>query len=124
MIEFYPGLFRGPRLDTIPPEIKTVIDLQYSSRDILNEARVPNFYWMGTIAIFPPDKNRVKATLNLLQREELRPLYLHCESGVDRTGYMVAKFRVEVQRWHKGEAGQEMIRMGMHPWLFWWGLFL
>lgn len=126
MFEFSPGLFRGPRVDALPPGIKTIIDLQYSSGDVLWESdtkQVPNFYWEATVALLPPDKNRVKATLRLLHQEELKPIYMHCQSGVDRTGFMVAQFRMS-QGWTKADAVREMFSFGMHLWFYWWAFFL
>lgn len=48
------------------------------------------------------------------------PVYLHCYSGVDRTGWMVAHWRVTRQKVSSEAAWEEAIRMGMHFRFFWW----
>jgi hypothetical protein len=123
MKQFTEGLFRGPRGGDYS-RFSTVIDLQYSDRDVLGELRiVPNFYWVADIALFPPDHKRVQYTLRLLEKAPL-PIYIHCEKGVDRTGFMVASYRIHVQGWSKWRAICEMIKEGMHPWFYWWAFFL
>lgn len=52
--------------------------------------------------------------------------YIHCEHGQDRTGLIVACWRVNVQHWTKAAAEQEMLAHGFHKsllglWEFWKG---
>lgn len=46
-----------------------------------------------------------------------RPLLVHCRHGADRTGLVIAAYRVVVQGWTKDAAEREMIRggYGYHP---------
>jgi protein tyrosine phosphatase (PTP) superfamily phosphohydrolase (DUF442 family) len=43
-----------------------------------------------------------------------RPLLIHCQHGADRTGALVALYRVVVQGWTKEKAVEEMNRGGYH----------
>lgn len=48
-------------------------------------------------------------------------VYVHCKHGVDRTGFMVAAYRIINQRWTAEAAKKEMFDMGFHkfPYYFW-----
>ena len=41
-----------------------------------------------------------------------KSVLVHCAAGKDRTGYMVAAYRVERQDWRLEQAVQEMVRYG------------
>lgn len=42
------------------------------------------------------------------------PVYLHCRRGADRTGTLVAVYRIAVQGWSKSAAIEEMLEGGYH----------
>ncbi len=46
-------------------------------------------------------------------------MLIHCTHGADRTGVMIAAYRVVVQGWSKPEAEREMIRGGYGYHLVW-----
>ena len=48
---------------------------------------------------------------------ELQPVLVHCQHGSDRTGTMVAIYRIAYEGWSKEEATNEMINggYGFHP---------
>ena len=47
--------------------------------------------------------------------------YLHCLLGVDRTGYVVAAYRMTVQHWDFEEAVDDMMDHGFHKYrYFYW----
>jgi hypothetical protein len=48
-----------------------------------------------------------------------RPLLIHCQHGADRTGAMVALYRVVVQGWSKADAIREMNEGGYHHSFLW-----
>jgi protein tyrosine/serine phosphatase len=48
-----------------------------------------------------------------------RPLMIHCQHGADRTGALVALYRVVVQGWTKEMAIEEMNRGGYHHSSLW-----
>lgn len=50
------------------------------------------------------------------------PTFVHCLHGQDRTGLVVACWRVWVMGWTKAEAQAEMLDLGFHKWLvgLWW----
>lgn len=40
------------------------------------------------------------------------PVYVHCEHGIDRTGLLIALYRVYIQGWKRQAAYDEMVEMG------------
>jgi hypothetical protein len=48
-----------------------------------------------------------------------RPLLIHCQHGADRTGAMVALYRIVVQGWSKADAIREMNKGGYHHSFLW-----
>ena len=47
----------------------------------------------------------------------MQPVLVHCEHGSDRTGTMVAIYRIAFEGWTKAQATDEMINggFGIHP---------
>ena len=120
-IQFTNGLWRGSRPQT---------DADWKNLEgfaILDLERMPAKRfdaWFPLQSVFPPLKFRVAMVLNTLLAQRSRPVFMHCRSGVDRTGFVVAKYRVLVQGWSKADARKEMKEQGNHWWLAWWRLFV
>jgi protein tyrosine/serine phosphatase len=97
--------------------IKTVLDLRllHSERDKckkygLNCVRLPQI----TFAEKMPD---VIDFLRAVTDPGNQPVFVHCHHGSDRTGAMIAAYRVVVQGWSREEAIKEMTEggYGFHP---------
>jgi protein tyrosine phosphatase (PTP) superfamily phosphohydrolase (DUF442 family) len=58
--------------------------------------------------------DRVLAALRVMTDPGNRPLMIHCKQGADRTGALVALYRVVVQGWSKQKAVHEMKDGGFH----------
>ncbi len=58
----------------------------------------------------PPTTQDVERFLSILEDPNNYPLAVHCRNGVDRTGYMLGTYRVEVTGWEAGRAIREMNR--------------
>jgi len=56
----------------------------------------------------------VLQALRIMADPANRPLLIHCQHGADRTGAMVALYRVVVQGWTKADAIREMNQGGYH----------
>lgn len=116
------GLYRGaqPTADGMRrlPElgVKTVIDLRAGHSD---SAQLPA--GLGLVSI-PMRAWRAKESdmvsfLRAATDRKRGPVFVHCEHGSDRTGLMVAVYRMAVQGWSKEEAIREMTSggYGFHP---------
>jgi protein tyrosine phosphatase (PTP) superfamily phosphohydrolase (DUF442 family) len=62
------------------------------------------------------DEDDVVAFLRVAMDPARRPVLVHCASGHDRTGAMVAAYRVVALDWPKAQALEEMRRFGAAPW--------
>ncbi len=58
--------------------------------------------------------DRVLRALRVMTDPANRPLMVHCRQGADRTGALVALYRVVVQGWSKQKAVLEMKDGGFH----------
>jgi protein tyrosine/serine phosphatase len=64
----------------------------------------------------PEDEDVVKF-LRIVTTPALQPVMVHCKHGSDRTGTMVAIYRIAIQGWSKEAALREMTQggFGFHP---------
>ncbi len=132
MIKINQEIYRGPR----PKDLKTlrrfgidtIISLQSGWFQLLNEDKYERqfpsdfgirHYELGSSDIWPPEPWVVEKCLFLMKQE--RCIYMHCKSGVDRTGFIAAVYRMRVQGWSYNAAVAEWIDLGRHPWFWWWG---
>lgn len=61
----------------------------------------------------PKDADVVKF-LQMATDPSKQPVFVHCRQGVDRTGLMIAAYRIVIQGWNKDEALAEMKQIGFH----------
>lgn len=94
--------------------VRTVISLRsfHSGRDDAEALgfqyyRLPFTAWHVT----PEDAVRF---LRLVTDPRNHPILVHCQHGADRTGTMVAVYRIFVQGWKTEEAIDELPRFGFH----------
>jgi hypothetical protein len=62
----------------------------------------------------PPSEKNWQQIRDLLSKGGV---YLHCAHGADRTGAVIAKYRVEVENVEPCDAYREARRFGFKPWL-------
>ena len=60
------------------------------------------------------DPKTVKRALSAIADPANQPVFLHCAQGRDRTGVVVAVYRMEVDSWSISEAEAEMQSFGFH----------
>jgi protein tyrosine/serine phosphatase len=58
----------------------------------------------------PPTEADVARFLDVLTDPANQPVLVHCKNGVDRTGYMLAMYRMTEQGWSREQALAEMRR--------------
>ena len=99
--------------------VKTVLDLAGGKGDGL-------FVHDGSLKLvhvpmsaFGLHDGRVLEALRVMADPSNRPLMIHCKHGADRTGALVALYRVVVQGWTKEKAVEEMNRGGYHHSSMW-----
>lgn len=134
VMEVSPGIFRGPRVSLLSAclkyHVKAVLDLQSSwdnSETMICSRYNVVKYTLAMCPAFPPSKALVKDALDLIYLaiyENRLPIYVHCRKGCDRTGFVIARYRIEHEGWSRNAAREEMIAMGNSWWLRWWTWFL
>jgi protein tyrosine/serine phosphatase len=92
--------------------VKTVVDLRgfHDDTDKLPGTKLS----CVTIRFYtwhPEDDDMVRF-LKTVTDINKQPVFVHCERGIDRTGTMVAVYRMAVQGWSKDEAIREMTQGG------------
>jgi protein tyrosine phosphatase (PTP) superfamily phosphohydrolase (DUF442 family) len=115
--EVAPGFYRGgqPDRDGIAwlrsIGVKTVINLRHFHGDTEGDqvaAAGMRYERIPMESSDAPTRAQVERFLSLVNDPKLRPVYVHCLHGVDRTGSMMAVYRMEMEGWPNAEALAEM----------------
>lgn len=104
--------------------INTIINLRGSSkrtRAQAAEARALglNYFNLALPNWGRPDDARVARILEIISAPESGRVLIHCRSGVDRTGMIVAIYRMKNEGWSRDDALAEAERNGMRRIQFW-----
>lgn len=127
------SLYRGPRpndlMDLQQAGIRRIISLESGIYDLFHDGNFllrqfpcefsMNEYNMKSSDFTPPKDWVVKKFLFLVT-ERPAPTFVHCLSGVDRTGFLCAVYRMQVQGYPYEWALAEWKKLGRHPWYFFW----
>lgn len=60
-----------------------------------------------------PTQEQMEHVLSLLLHNDSQPVYLHCRRGKDRTGTVIACYRIQHDGWSNQEAFMEAKKNGM-----------
>lgn len=92
--------------------IKTVLNLRslHSDRSECEENNLD--YVKITVQAWEAEEEEVVECLQVLIDSERQPVFLHCQHGADRTGMMLAIYRILEQGWSKEDAIAEMTEGG------------
>jgi protein tyrosine/serine phosphatase len=121
--EVSPGFYRGGHPDRAGLEdlaklgVKTVIDLENDDSDVPREMDDGKALGLNMISqpmsmFFAPSNSQVDSILSQLNDPSLRPIFLHCTFGEDRTGVIVGLYRVEMEHVAPATAYSEMLDLG------------
>ena len=96
--------------------IKSVLNLRFFSSDrseIKNSGLTPCHERVNSWVMSETD---VIDALRLLMNSP-KPVYIHCKHGSDRTGTILASYRIVFENWSKEDAIAEMLKTeyGFHP---------
>ena len=96
---------------------KTIINLRsfHSDRDEIGDTGLA--YEHITMKAWHPEEEDVVRFLKIVTDPKRAPVLVHCQHGADRTGTVIAVYRIAVQGWSKAEAIREMTEggFGFHP---------
>jgi protein tyrosine phosphatase (PTP) superfamily phosphohydrolase (DUF442 family) len=94
--------------------VRTIIDLRQAHVDLPQIKGLGlNYVWMPANPAHIED-HEVADFLRVVRDPDLQPVLVHCKAGSDRTGTMVAIYRVMEQDWPVDQAALELPRFGFH----------
>jgi tyrosine-protein phosphatase SIW14 len=98
--------------------VKTVIDLRGAGEGRRNEESIVTAAGMQYINIpmtglTPPTEAEITRILGLLEDYTTGPVFVHCMRGADRTGAVIASYRIEHDGWDNTRALKEAMANGM-----------
>lgn len=121
------GIYRGDRptaedLKELQTRgIKTLLDLEtfHTDRYVIAESKT-NFKFLHVrMNPWDIDDEDIVTALDILTDKNNYPIYVHCKHGSDRTGVVIAMYRIVVQGWSKEDAIAEMKGGGYGFHLIW-----
>jgi tyrosine-protein phosphatase SIW14 len=101
--------------------IKTIINLRDDDERARAEEAEAHALGLSYFNVPLPDFNRpddktIKQILALIAVPENQPVFLHCKRGADRTGTVVAIYRIEHDGWDSERAKAEAKQYGLGFW--------
>jgi protein tyrosine/serine phosphatase len=100
--------------------IHTVVDLRGPEHSEVYEKGVVEAAGMHYVSIpmrgmISPTDNQVSGALKVMNDPDAGPVFVHCRRGADRTGVVVACYRISHQGWNLSDALNEAREDGMSP---------
>jgi protein tyrosine/serine phosphatase len=97
--------------------IKTVINLRVENQEAeevkslgFQHVHIPMSAWEQV------PESKIQMFFQVLHDHDRYPVFVHCERGADRTGFMVGLYRIAFQGWSADRAYEEARAHGMYPW--------
>ena len=109
--------------------VSIVVDLRSTASAEATENRAVESLGMRHVAIpssgfFGPSDDQVATFLKLLRDNPAKKVFVHCYFGDDRTGVMVATYRIAEQHWTADQAYNEMCFFHFHHHLIFLGHYV
>jgi protein tyrosine/serine phosphatase len=101
-------------------QFKTIIDLRVENpKGMYDEYRAATARGIRYISVpmnplAMPKDAEINHVENILGDKSLQPIFVHCTFGDDRTGLVIALYRVFIQKMSPQDAYQEMMDSGFH----------
>jgi len=99
--------------------IKTIVDLRASGERSSLEKQVVTSFGMKYVnvpmtGLTAPTQAEITKILALLEDGKSGPVFVHCLRGADRTGAVIAAYRIDHDHWDNSQALREAMSLGMH----------
>ena len=99
--------------------VAIVVDFRDEKDEIATEKRSVEGIGMQFVSLpwrasHGPDENEIAAFLQLVRDNPGKKIFVHCKRGADRTGLMVAVYRITFDHWNSAQAVSEMHSFHYH----------
>jgi tyrosine-protein phosphatase SIW14 len=95
--------------------VKTIVNLRSAHSDREKLAGTGLQYIEIPCRAWNPKEDDVLRFLKIVAEPKNQPVFVHCEHGSDRTGMMVAVYRILEQGWTSDDAVKELSNFHFHP---------
>lgn len=95
--------------------VKTVVSLRmlHSDREMLEGTGLQ--YLRIEAKAWHPEDEDIARVLKIIEDPKNQPVFVHCQHGADRTGALVASYRIVEEGWTIDDAAAELPHFGYHP---------
>ncbi len=98
--------------------VKTVVDLRQQDDRSKAEKKLVESLGMRYVNIpmqgmHTPSDKQISRALRILKSDSATPVFVHCKRGADRTGAVVACYRIQHDQWDNARALHEAREYGM-----------
>lgn len=101
--------------------VKTIVNLRMKGDGSTNEELKVRKHGMNYVHIplgfSTPDTATIGRILRVITDKDMQPVFVHCRQGADRTGMIVAIYRMLVDNWEFKDAYTEMRKHHFKPFL-------
>lgn len=99
--------------------VKTIVDLRDSDGDSLKEQKEAESLGLEYVNIPISHRKKISSEaitkfLSIVNDPQKQPVFTHCHAGRDRTGAMIAVYRLDKQGWTATKSYEEMVSTGFH----------
>jgi tyrosine-protein phosphatase SIW14 len=103
--------------------VRTVIDLREADERSKGEESVVTAAGMKYVnvpmtGLTPPTDTEIAQILGILEGGGTGPVFVHCQKGADRTGVVIASYRIDHDHWDNARALKEARDRGMSMFQF------
>ena len=101
--------------------IKTVVNLRDDDERARSEGAAAlsaglRYFNLPLSNFHKPNAERVAQVLSIINAPENQPVFVHCKRGADRSGTIIAVYRIEHDGWTGDQAKQEAEHFGLGFW--------
>lgn len=99
--------------------VKSIVSLRWSSEIMARERAHAvslgfNYFTIPLSYCVFPTRKQIAKFFAILDESRYHSIFVHCKHGSDRTGMMIAFYRMSREGWSVEDAYAEMVRLGFH----------